>query len=435
MLLQGSTNGSTFVTLKAAASYAFTGGNTVAVDVTDTATRYVRATVTANTGWPAAQISELEVYGDAPTTPVDPPPAGTNLAQGRPVSATSVQQGYVAGNAVDGSTATYWEGAPGAYPSNLTVTLAAQATLTGVVVKLNPDAAWGDRRQTFAIQGRTGTGAFVDLVPSAQYAFSPSSGNAVTVPLTGSATDVRLVFTANTGSGNAQVAELQVFGTTTPPPTAPDLQIALLAPPPIAITPTTPITLTATVRNLGTATSAATTVAFTLGGQAVGTSAVGALAVGAQATVTVNAGTRAAGSYPITATVDPTNTVAESNETNNVATGSVLVSSGPEPTTPDLQVSLTGSSPAAPTPTDAITLGATVRNNGTAVSPATSVTITLGGQSVGARTSAHWPPGRRPPSRSASARAPRAPTPWARPSTRPTRSSSPTRPTTPPRAS
>ena len=129
LTLQGSTDGSTFTTLKASASYTFTGGNTVAVDVTDTSARYVRAAVSANTGWPAAQLSEVEVYGNSSTPPVDPP-AGSNLAQGRPVTATSVQQTYVAANAVDGSTATYWEGAPGAYPSNLTVSLAAQSTPT-----------------------------------------------------------------------------------------------------------------------------------------------------------------------------------------------------------------------------------------------------------------------------------------------------------------
>jgi len=59
--LQGSTDGSSFTTLKASASYAFTGGNTVAVDVTDTSARYVRAAVSANTGWPAGQISEFQV--------------------------------------------------------------------------------------------------------------------------------------------------------------------------------------------------------------------------------------------------------------------------------------------------------------------------------------------------------------------------------------
>ncbi|KQR17450.1 CARDB domain-containing protein [Cellulomonas sp. Leaf334] len=325
--LQGSTDGSSFTTLKASASYAFTGGNTVAVDVTDTSARYVRAAVSANTGWPAAQLSEVEVYGTSSTPPVDPP-EGSNLAQGRPITATSVQQTYVAGNAVDGSTATYWEGAPGAYPSNLTVSLAAQSTLTGVVVKLNPDAAWGNRTQTFAVEGRTGSGSWSTLKASAAYVFSPSSGNTVTIAVTGSATDVRLVFTANTGSSNAQVAELQVFGTTTQVPTSPDLQVALTTNP-ITVTPTQAISVGATIRNSGTAGSAATTAVVAIGGTTVGTVNVPALAAGAQTTITVNGGTRATGTYPLTVTVDPANTVAESNETNNTASGSVVVATTP----------------------------------------------------------------------------------------------------------
>ncbi|WP_421742726.1 CARDB domain-containing protein [Cellulomonas sp.] len=325
--LQGSTDGSGFSTLKASASYAFTGGNAVAIDVTDTSVRYVRASVSANTGWPAAQLSEVEVYGNSSTPPVEPP-AGTNLAQGRPITGSSVQQSYVATNAVDGSTSTYWEGAPGAYPSNLTVTLAAQSSLTGVVVKLNPDPAWGNRTQTFAIEGRTGGGAWSQLKASAAYAFSPSTGNTVTVPVSGDATDVRLVFTANTGSSNAQVAELQVFGTGTPPPVGPDLQVALTTNP-IEVTPTTPISVGATVRNAGTGASAATTASVALGGTSVGTVTVPALAAGAQATITVTAGTRPAGTYPVTVTVDPANTVAESNETNNTVGGSVVVSEAP----------------------------------------------------------------------------------------------------------
>ena len=82
--LQGSTDGSSFTTLKASASYAFTGGNAVAVDVTDTSARYVRAAVSANTGWPAAQLSEVEVYGDlVDTRRSTRPKAATSRRVGR----------------------------------------------------------------------------------------------------------------------------------------------------------------------------------------------------------------------------------------------------------------------------------------------------------------------------------------------------------------
>ncbi|SHL25334.1 choice-of-anchor D domain-containing protein [Actinacidiphila paucisporea] len=60
----GSTDGSTFTTLKSSASYAFTPGanNTVTITFTASTQRYVRVTVTSNDGWPAAQLSEVQVW-------------------------------------------------------------------------------------------------------------------------------------------------------------------------------------------------------------------------------------------------------------------------------------------------------------------------------------------------------------------------------------
>ncbi|MFG3043443.1 discoidin domain-containing protein [Streptomyces sp. NPDC048241] len=60
----GSTDNSTFATLKPSAGYTFnpSSGNTATITLSGTPTRYLRVTVTANTGWPAAQLSELEAY-------------------------------------------------------------------------------------------------------------------------------------------------------------------------------------------------------------------------------------------------------------------------------------------------------------------------------------------------------------------------------------
>jgi hypothetical protein len=62
--VRGSTNGSSFSTLSAPAGRRFdpASGNTVTVTFPATATRYVRLEFTGNTGWPAGQLSELEVY-------------------------------------------------------------------------------------------------------------------------------------------------------------------------------------------------------------------------------------------------------------------------------------------------------------------------------------------------------------------------------------
>ncbi len=62
----GSTNGSTFSQIVGSTGYTFnpaTSNNTVTISLpSGTSTRYVQLSFTANTGWSAAQLSELEVF-------------------------------------------------------------------------------------------------------------------------------------------------------------------------------------------------------------------------------------------------------------------------------------------------------------------------------------------------------------------------------------
>ncbi|MEV7074992.1 discoidin domain-containing protein [Streptomyces sp. NPDC093990] len=60
----GSTDGSTYSTVVGAQGYPFdpATGNTATVTLPGTSLRYLRLSVTANTGWPAAQFSEVEAY-------------------------------------------------------------------------------------------------------------------------------------------------------------------------------------------------------------------------------------------------------------------------------------------------------------------------------------------------------------------------------------
>src|SRR5690606_19043282 len=280
--IQGSTNGSSSSDIVGSATYTFSpaAGNSVTINVTATTTRYLRVRITANTGWPAGQLSELEVYGPGgsggDTTPPTVPGTlsltqngttitlnwgastdtggsglagydiyrngdfatsvaattttyseqqptnvtvsyfvrardgagnqsgdsntvtrvgtggpGTNVALNKPVTATGSTFTFVPANATDGDITTYWEGAP-SYPQELTVALGANHEITSVVVKLNPDPAWGTRTQTFQILGREQSAStFTNLVSSATYTFTQGV-NVVTIPVSATTADVRL---------------------------------------------------------------------------------------------------------------------------------------------------------------------------------------------------------------------------------------------------
>jgi F5/8 type C domain-containing protein len=62
--VQGSTDGSSFSTIVGSAGYTFnpSTGNTVTITFPSASYRYVRLNVTANTGWPAGQVSEFQVW-------------------------------------------------------------------------------------------------------------------------------------------------------------------------------------------------------------------------------------------------------------------------------------------------------------------------------------------------------------------------------------
>ncbi|MFC8067918.1 CARDB domain-containing protein [Streptomyces sp. NPDC057293] len=368
--VRGSTDGSTFRTLAAADARAFSPerANTVAVDLgTSADVRYIRVDITGNTGWNAAQLSELEVYGDE--TDPGPPPTGTNLARNKPVEATSSTQSYVAANATDDSTSTYWEAA--GHPADLTVKLGADADVSGVVVKLNPDPVWAARTQGIQVLGRAqGASGFTSLRDRADYAFSPGQANTVSIPVSGRMADVRLRFFSNTGAPGGQVAEFQVVGTAAP---APDLTVTGLDWSPAAPSERDAVTVNATVRNAGTARSAATTTEVTVEGTAAGSASVPALDPGQSAEVAVSTGTHAAGSYAVAAVADPRDTVAELDDTNNsrTATDRLVVGQAPGP---DLEVRSITTNPANPAVGADVSFTVAVHNRGTSAAAAGSVT-------------------------------------------------------------
>jgi uncharacterized repeat protein (TIGR01451 family) len=388
--VQGSTTGSGFGTLAASAGRVFNpaAGNTVTVDFTAATVRYLRVEVTGNTGWPAAQLSEVEIYGTGGgTDPGDPgtPPTGTDLAGGKPIEASSSTFAFVAANANDASPTSYWESA--GLPATLTVHLGSDADVTGVVVKLNPDPSWGTRTQNVQVLGRSSAATgFTALKARADYVFNPSGNqNTVTIPVTGRVADLRLEFFSNTGAPGGQVADLRVLGGWAPNP---DLVVTALNWSPAAPSEATPLTLSATVKNAGTATAAATKVNFRLGGTVAGSATVGALAAGASATVSAGAGSPAMGSYTASAVVDPDNTVAEQNNDNNTFTSATPLVVGQAPG-PDLQIAAITSNPANPAAGSPVSFTVAVRNRGTTATGATTVTrLVAGGTTLTGTTGA-----------------------------------------------
>ncbi|MER5648994.1 CARDB domain-containing protein [Streptosporangium sp. NPDC002524] len=472
--VQGGADGNTFSTVVGSATYTFNPatGNTVTINFGAASHRYWRVNITANTGWPAAQISEFEIYGAAGTggdtqnpsapgglsytqpatgqirlawnastdnvgvtgydiyannqlrgsvgnvlTYTDNQPAsatvtyfvrakdaagnqsansnsvtrtgtgdpGSNLAIGKEIVASGHVHSFVPANANDNNLATYWEANSGAFPNTLTARLGANAAVTSVVVKLNPDSAWGTRTQNIQVLGReqNATG-YTNLVSAQNYTFNPASGgNSVTINVSATVADVQLRFTSNSGAPGGQVAEFQVLGVPAPNP---DLTVTNLTWTPASPSEASAITLSATVRNAGNAAAPADSVNLNLDGTLVGTVAVPALAAGATATVTHNIGTRGEGSYTVSARVDADNTVFEQNEGNNVLTASspLVVAQAPGP---DLQVLSVTSNPPNPAVGAPVTFTVAVRNRGTAASGATTVTrVVVGGTTLNGNT-------------------------------------------------
>ena len=133
-----------------------------------------------------------------------------NLAAGRPVTATSTNQGYGPGNTVDGNASSYWESANNAFPQSLTVDLGVAVTVNRAVLKLPP--GWGTRNQTLSVLGSTDGTAYSTVLGSASYTFNPASANTVTLNLpAGTRRYLRLTFTGNTGWPAAQLSEFEVY--------------------------------------------------------------------------------------------------------------------------------------------------------------------------------------------------------------------------------
>ncbi|GAA0565220.1 discoidin domain-containing protein [Paractinoplanes ferrugineus] len=204
--VQAGGDGTTWTTAAGNAGIVFdpATGNTATITLSATSARFLRLSFAANSGWPAAQLGQFEVYGDST------PPPSTDLARGRSTTASGYVQNYAPGNTVDGDADTYWESANNAFPQWVQVDLGTAAPVGRFVLRLPP--AWGARTQTLAITGSTNGSAFTTLAGAAARTFDPAAGNVVTVTCTPTqARYLRVTATANSAWPAAQLSGLEVY--------------------------------------------------------------------------------------------------------------------------------------------------------------------------------------------------------------------------------
>lgn len=141
-------------------------------------------------------------------------PEGENIALKKKVKASSFNDVYTPRKVVDGIATgpSYWEGKPDTYPNTITVDLEEESSIHAIRVCLSPMAIWGKRVQTFSVLTSMDGENFTTLYESKDYTFDPDTGNEVQFLFDAMKTRyVMLEFTNNTGSGGAQIAELEVY--------------------------------------------------------------------------------------------------------------------------------------------------------------------------------------------------------------------------------
>ncbi|MCU7726427.1 choice-of-anchor D domain-containing protein [Actinoplanes sp. KI2] len=167
-----STDGSSFGTAVGSATYTFdpASGNTASITVPGTNARYVRVNFTANSGWPAGQAAELEVYpsggGSTPAPALSASPSSLTFGS-QALNTTSAGQQVTITNSGTAAATSLAVGVTGDYAqSNGCGTSLAAGASCAVTVTFRPTAS-GTRTGTLTVSGGgastavalTGTGA------------------------------------------------------------------------------------------------------------------------------------------------------------------------------------------------------------------------------------------------------------------------------------
>ncbi|GLY51186.1 glycosyl hydrolase [Lentzea sp. NBRC 102530] len=353
LAVQGSTDGTNFTDLAPSRGYEFnpTSNSTVTIDFTAATTRYVRLRITANTGWPAGQISEFEVQG--PTGgDTQAPSAPGNLAFTQPQSG-QIRLTWNASTDNVGVTG-YDVYANGTLRTSVTGTTFTDSQPDGLRVSYHviaKDAAGNQSpaSNTVTREGATGTNL--------------AQGKPVTAN-----NNVHDFVAANANDGN-----VQTYWESNGLPGTLTVQLGSNA----------DVSSVALKLNPDTAWGARTQNIEVLGREQNATSFT-SLAPGRDYRFDPATGN--------SVTINTSGRVADLQVRGTSNTGApgtqvaeIQVFGTPAPN-PDLTVTATSFTPAAPVETDQITLNATVRNAGTAASTTTDVTFFLGTTAVGTAT-------------------------------------------------
>jgi hypothetical protein len=353
LAIQGSTDGQNFTDLSASAARTFSPpSNTVTVDYGTATTRYVRVRITANTGWPAGQLSELEVYGpttgdtQAPTAPgslaLTEPGAGqikltwTASTDNVRVTGYDVYANGQLRTSVAGNVLTYTD----SQPANVSLTYSVRAK----------DAAGNQSPNSNTVTRNGSGGAGSNL---ALHKPITASGSTFTyVPANANDDDVTTYW-----EGNANPATL-----TTELGSNADLSSIVVRLNPDSVW-------------------GARTQTFSVLGRE--QSATGFTTIVGSASYAFDPASGNAVTVPVSARVADVRLNFTGNTGAPAGQVAELQVLGVPAPNPDLSLSNVSWTPTAPVETDAITVRATVSNGGTAASPATSANFYLGDTKVG----------------------------------------------------
>lgn len=434
LTVQGSTNGTSFSNIVGSSSYVFNpsiSSNSVTINFSSATTRYVRLSFTANTGWPAAQLSEFEIYGTSGPTPT---PSGTYEAESAALSGGAKVNtdhtgfsgtGFVDGYWIQGATTTFTVNVSEAGNRNVTLKFAnASGSAKTISIYVNgvkirqstlPNQAnwdtWSTKVEALAFNAGNNTIAFrYDPGDTGNVNLDQITVASTTLPTpTPTATPTSTPTPTPTPTPTASPTPTSTVSPTTPPTGS---NIAIGKPITASSSTFTYVAVNANDNNTATYWEGGgnpSTLTLDLGANHNITSIVLRLnpstewgtrtqtiqVLGHNQTTTTFSNLVSAQTYtfnpasgntvtiPVTATAKRLQLNISSNSgapAGQIAEFQVFGSPAPNP---DLTITGMTWTPASPVETSAITLNATVQNNGSAASVATTVQFFLGNTLVG----------------------------------------------------